>query len=148
MIKTIATGNLGKDAEVKTSQKTGKQFISFTMASTTGKDLTTWFNCGLFNEKLVAGNFAQYLKKGTKVMIIGAYIPRIWQKDSGEGVLDHSFMVHEIELLSPKGSQSAPEPGAPIAPAKTEKPAAAAAAPAPSAKPPTTEAAEDDDLPF
>lgn len=98
MQKTFITGNLGADCEVRTTQA-GKQLISFNVACTE-REITTWYNCTIFNERLIAANFDQYLKKGVKVLLIGKYIPKIWTDEQGEAKLDHAFYVHEVELMS------------------------------------------------
>ena len=64
---TIA-GNLGKDCEVQTNQR--GEFITFSVAVTEGSrenQKTTWFGCSSYQT-----NIAQYLKKGTKVVVTGS----------------------------------------------------------------------------
>ena len=64
---TIA-GNLGKSAEVQSNQK--GEFITFSVAVTEGSkenQKTTWFGCSSYQT-----NIAQYLKKGTKVVVTGS----------------------------------------------------------------------------
>tara|TARA_R100000664_G_C2750780_1_gene138102 strand:- start:351 stop:728 length:378 start_codon:yes stop_codon:yes gene_type:complete len=64
---TIA-GNLGKSAEVQSNQK--GEFITFSVAVTEGSrdnQKTTWFSCISYQT-----NIAQYLQKGTKVVVQGS----------------------------------------------------------------------------
>ena len=64
---TIA-GNLGKDCEVQSNQR--GEFITFSVAVTEGSrenQKTTWFGCSSYQT-----NIAQYLKKGTKVVVQGS----------------------------------------------------------------------------
>jgi len=64
---TIA-GNLGKDCEVQSNQR--GEFITFSVAVTEGSrenQKTTWFGCSSYQT-----NIAQYLKKGTKVVVTGS----------------------------------------------------------------------------
>lgn len=138
MNKTIVTGNLGRDAEIKTT-KGGKDFIAFSVANTekrAGEDVTTWFGCSIFNEKMVAGTIIKYLTKGKKVLIEGSYSPSTWAREDGTVEISHNFLVYNIELF---GGNDQDAPAAQTATAKLEKATAAA---------PTEEASEDDDLPF
>lgn len=74
MLKGILVGNLGADAEVKTSN--GKSFVSFKVAdSRTWDDAqgvkheeTTWVSCAMNGD---GGKILPYLKKGAKVMCVG-----------------------------------------------------------------------------
>jgi single-stranded DNA-binding protein len=66
---TIA-GNLGKSAEVQSNQK--GEFITFSVAVTEGSKenkKTIWFGCSSYKT-----NLAQYLLKGTKVVVTGTLI--------------------------------------------------------------------------
>ncbi|MCK4522490.1 MAG: single-stranded DNA-binding protein [Nanoarchaeota archaeon] len=135
MNKTIVSGHLGGDAEKKTT-KAGKDYLSFSMANTRGEN-TTWFNCSIFNEKTVIA-LQKYLRKGTKVLLVGYYNPTIWQTREGEHRLDHSLMVNEVELMGSRVPEAAPEPSAAPAPGKnTDIPSSA-----------DTAAGDKDDLPF
>ena len=74
MLKGILVGNLGADAEVKSSN--GKSFVSFKVAdSRTWEDAqgvkheeTTWVSCAMNGD---GGKVLPYLKKGVKVMCVG-----------------------------------------------------------------------------
>ena len=64
---TIA-GNRGKSAEVQSNQK--GEFITFSVAVTEGSrdnQKTNWFSCISYQT-----NIAQYLQKGTKVVVQGS----------------------------------------------------------------------------
>jgi len=64
---TIA-GNLGKSAEVQSNQK--GEFLTFSVAVTEGSkenQKTNWFSCISYQT-----NIAQYLQKGTKVVVQGS----------------------------------------------------------------------------
>jgi single-strand DNA-binding protein len=67
-------GNIGRDAELKTSEN-GNDYLNFSVASSEhskkedGNGQTTWVKVTLFGSK--AKNLAQYLKKGTQVFAIG-----------------------------------------------------------------------------
>lgn len=69
MIKVFASGNIGKDAEVKQVNEQ-HSVTSFSIASTKkvkGEDQTTWLNCQKWN----SDKLAPYLTKGTKVILSG-----------------------------------------------------------------------------
>lgn len=69
MIKIIATGNIGKDAELK--QIGGNNYACFSIAITEkvkGEARTTWVDV-LKHDK--EGKLTPYLKKGTRVQVIG-----------------------------------------------------------------------------
>ena len=62
-------GNVGQDAEIKTSKHDNKTFVRFSVAVNdgTGVDkVTTWFSCTTPFEKL-----AKHLTKGSKVTVMG-----------------------------------------------------------------------------
>ena len=61
-------GNLGQDPETKQTQS-GKEFVTFSVASKTGKDKTSWFNCVAFGK--TAELVSQYVKKGSLVYVSG-----------------------------------------------------------------------------
>lgn len=66
MLQLQFIGNLGKDAQVKTT-KEGREFLSFSVAVKTGENETTWLD--------VAANggakIAEYLRKGREVFVQG-----------------------------------------------------------------------------
>ena len=66
MLQLQFIGNLGRDAEVKTT-KEGREFLSFSVAVKTGENETTWLD--------VAANggakIAEYLRKGREVFVQG-----------------------------------------------------------------------------
>jgi single-strand DNA-binding protein len=114
MLKTILTGRLGQDATVK-SVSNGFDAISFTVACTETwvdksgqkQEQTTWLNCTIWRK---TGNtkIAEYLKKGTQVLIEGKPSARAWVSNTdntAKSVLE--IRVDQIELLgSPKQQQN------------------------------------------
>lgn len=74
MLKGFLVGNLGSDAEVK--NENGQQFVAFKVAdsrrwrdaSNQEHEETTWVSCTMNGE---GGNILPYLKKGTKVLVVG-----------------------------------------------------------------------------
>lgn len=88
---TVFRGNLGADAELKTS-KSGTPYLSFTVANSTNRKLdngewettnTTWKRVTTWDN---LDALAPHLKKGAAVLIEGYEELRTWQKeDGGEG---------------------------------------------------------------
>lgn len=69
MIKIIATGNIGKDAELK--QIGGNNYACFSIAITEkvkGESRTTWVDVVKHDKE---GKLTPYLKKGARVQVIG-----------------------------------------------------------------------------
>lgn len=69
MIKIIATGNIGKDAELK--QIGGNNYACFSIAITEkvkGEARTTWVDVVKHDKE---GKLTPYLKKGIRVQVIG-----------------------------------------------------------------------------
>ena len=67
----IIAGNIGKDAEVRSTQG-GDKVTGWTVAveDRTGKDKSTiWFDCTLWGKR--GESLAQYLTKGSKVCVSG-----------------------------------------------------------------------------
>lgn len=108
MIKIFATGNIGKDAEVKHVGDTN--IVSFSIASTKKgytkqdgtviEDITTWLNV----RKWKAEGLAPYLTKGTKVSIHGDLEIR-----EHEGKYYTTLIASEIEFNSNKGNNQTEE---------------------------------------
>jgi single-strand DNA-binding protein len=69
MYKIIFTGNVGKDAEVREIK--GYKVINFTVAIKVSKELTQWTECAIWRKLDQSVGIADYLKKGTKVLIEG-----------------------------------------------------------------------------
>lgn len=101
MIKIQFIGNLGKDAEVKTTQG-GKSYLSFSVGVSEtrqgGQTETTWLNCSAWSENMVNGKLKGYLKKGTKVYVEGKPTPRAYNNQAGEAVVSNDVMVNMVEL--------------------------------------------------
>lgn len=101
MLKAQIIGNLGKDAEVKTTQS-GQTLINFSVAHTVktqNGDKTVWVNCTRFVPQGQNSNIAQYLKKGTKVWCEGEPSARAWiNQSTGEANSSLELVVYQIEL--------------------------------------------------
>lgn len=104
-------GNLGRDAELKRTDRT--EILNFSVGAKTGRkdDETIWFSCALFGKR--AESLAPLLKKGKKVFVRGEFKLRQWSKGDRSGV-DVDVTVDEIELLSPKEGSSKEESNDPF----------------------------------
>lgn len=88
---TVFRGNLGADAELKTS-KGGTPYLSFTVANSTNRKMDNgeWETTNTTWKRVTAWDnldaLAPHLKKGAAVLIEGYEELRTWQKeDGGEG---------------------------------------------------------------
>ena len=99
MVQLQFIGNLGKDAEVKTTNN-GKTVINFNAAYTTGygdNKVTTWVSCAKWGEKT---GIAEYLKKGVKVFVSGEPVLQTYTKQDGTTATQLALNVRDIELLT------------------------------------------------
>jgi single-strand DNA-binding protein len=109
------TGNLGKDAEVK-SLPSGTTVCEFSVAVKSGygdKEKTNWANCVIFGKK-AEGRLPEFLKKGAQVAISGELELQEWENDKGKGS-KLSLVVSELDLIggvasSAQSSQSQQQP--------------------------------------
>lgn len=77
---TIIAGNVGKDAELRTTQG-GESVLGFSVAVYNGKDKqgqdrpATWWSCSLWGVR--ADKLAPYIKKGAKMTVQGRPSARV-----------------------------------------------------------------------
>jgi single-strand DNA-binding protein len=122
MIKTIITGNLTNNAEVRTTPS-GKTVCGFTVAVNHGSrenPRTDYFKCSIWGQR-AEGKLPEYLKKGTKVLVEGivgaeAYMP----KEGNEPKAVLTLLVEELELLGGNGKSDQQEDRKPQTPAAAE----------------------------
>lgn len=94
MYKLQITGNIGKNAELKTIK--GKSYAEFSVAVSKGKDLTEWVKCFKLDEN---GKLYKYLLKGTKVYCEGQpSVSGYIKEDKAVGSL--SLFVNDLEFFS------------------------------------------------
>jgi single stranded DNA-binding protein len=140
MNKSIISGNLGRDAEIKQAMANARKYIVFTLANTEkigSVETTTWFQCFIHNQKICESTLVNYLKKGTKVLLEGRQMSEIWNKPDGTNVVTNSINVHSIELMGSSNHQPVETMASATPPAaKVEQP------------PVDQGAKNDDDLPF
>ena len=102
MYKTILLGNIGKDCVVNTVN--GKSVCNFSVAQTekykdaqgTQHEKTRWFDCALWRDNT---SIAQYLKKGTKVLLEGQVDVKQFQRQDGTQGVGMTFRVSNLTLL-------------------------------------------------
>lgn len=101
-LNTMVIGNIGSDAVIK--QTNGRSVINFNVAHTEKfknaqgavVEKTTWLSCAYWPENT---KLAEYLKKGTQVMVTGTPDPVIYTKD-GTPRIDFKLRVTMVKLLS------------------------------------------------
>jgi len=111
MNKSILTGNLGGDAEVKETNDKSRKFIFFNLANSEKSKngyVTTWYKCYIQNDKLVESKLIDYLKKGSKVLIEGKISAKNWTKDDGTIMLDMVFNIYNLESNSSNQNNNEP----------------------------------------
>jgi single-strand DNA-binding protein len=106
VVTIVASGRLGRDAELK-SLESGP-LLTWSMASDTGKDQTTWFRCSLFGKRGTA--LAQYLVKGVKVVVSGRLKVREYQSKDGETKTSVEIDVQDLSFASSKKETSSASP--------------------------------------
>jgi len=102
MYKTILLGNIGKDCVVNTVN--GKSVINFSTCHTevwrdaqgNKQEKSRWFDCALWRDNT---SIAQYLKKGTKVLLEGQIDVKQFQRQDGTQGVGMTFRVSNLTLL-------------------------------------------------
>ena len=107
-------GYIGQDAEVKDLGH--NQVINFSVAvsesyvnKTTNEKVTntTWYECAKWGNNT---SVAQFLKKGTQVLVEGKPTARSWQKEDGSLVSILGVSVLNLSLLGGAKSENNPPP--------------------------------------
>lgn len=97
MIKIIATGNIGKDAELK--QIGGNNYACFSIAITEkvkGESRTTWVDVVKYDKE---GKLTPYLKKGVRVQVISKPTTSGYTNKNGDIVSTLTIWVmNELEF--------------------------------------------------
>lgn len=119
--KLIIIGNLGRDPEMR-YMPDGTPVTNISVAtsrrwnSTDGSknEETTWFRVTLWRRD--AENAAQYLKKGSKVLVEGRLTPdkatggpKIWTRQDGTAGANYEVTAEKITYLSSKTSEGGAE---------------------------------------
>lgn len=106
------SGQLGKDAELRTLGD-GTPVCGFSVADSQGKDKPTiWWNCSIFGKR--AESLKQYLVKGQSVTVVGNVSEREWTDKEGLKRKSMDIRVNDVALQGgkPQASQ-APSRAAP-----------------------------------
>ena len=106
--QTIIIGNLGKDVDLRYTPD-GVPVASFSVATSehwtdkngAPQERTTWFKVTTWNK--LADNCAQFLHKGSKVMVIGRIATSAWTNQAGEPQATLELTASTVKFLSPKG---------------------------------------------
>lgn len=109
--KITLSGNLGADAELRYT-KSGSPVVSFSLAVNertpqgdgTWGEYTNWPDCVMFGKRAEA--LAPWLRKGTKISLLGHIHTRSYQKD-GQSIKRWEVRVDDVELMQYKREQQA-----------------------------------------
>lgn len=123
MNKAILIGHVGKDPEIRDAN--GKKVATFSLATTDGKDKTTWHN--IVTWERTAELVEKYVKKGSHIAIQGRISNRSYDDKEGNKKYVTEIVADWIELL---GSRPTDQP--------SQEPT----------QPPVQENGPADDLPF
>lgn len=100
MNKVILVGNLTRDVELRETQ-TGKNVATFSIAvNRPFSDQTDYFNITVWDKQ--GENCAKFLKKGSKVGIVGYLYNRSYEANDGTKRTITEFNATEVEFLTPK----------------------------------------------
>ena len=94
------TGNLTKDVDLRTTPN-GKSVATLSIAvKRPYSDESDYFNAVVWDKK--AENCAKFLKKGSKVGIVGYVYNRSYESNDGTKRTITEINANEVEFLSPK----------------------------------------------
>ena len=114
MNKIIITGNISRDIEKRETQN-GKAVANFSIAvSRPFSEETDFFNVTIWGNQ--AENCAKYLKKGSKVGIVGTLQNRSYEANDGTKRTITEIVAEQVEFLSPKQAEES------VASVKRERP--------------------------
>lgn len=99
------SGNLGRDAEVKTVGQHTVTTFSIAVRSGYGEKASTfWLNCNAWNRD----KLSQYLTKGSRVVVSGELSLREYDKKDGTKGQLLELRVNDIDLPPRQQSEAAP----------------------------------------
>lgn len=154
--QVILIGNLGSDPDTRFMQD-GSAVTNISIATSeswkdkrTGEqqERTEWHRVCFFNK--LAEIAAQYLKKGSKVYVMGSLRTRKWQDSNGQDRYSTEIVANEMQMLDSRGSD---QPNDSALPPHMQQPHTAPkpqADPQPQPQPDQKELDDkfDDDIPF
>jgi single-strand DNA-binding protein len=110
-----ATGNLGRDVEVR---QAGKSMVAtFPLAITIGfgeRQKTLWVRCNLWGAR-AEGGLIQYLKKGAQVAVSGELSENAFTGNDGIEKKSLEVNINSLDLIGGK-RDSVPQPASPSQP--------------------------------
>lgn len=108
MNRLVITGNLTRDPELRTTQS-GKSVCTFTVAvNRRGQQKETdYFRVSAWDK--LGENCNQFLAKGRKVAVVGSVSVHTYTTQNGETRADLAVVAQEVEFLTPKAEERAPE---------------------------------------
>jgi|TARA_Y100000289_G_scaffold2676_1_gene2555 single-strand DNA-binding protein len=95
MLNITAHGNIGKDPE--TREVNGNQVASFSLASRTGKDQTTWLNCQVWGKR--ADTVMEYMHKGDAITVSGR--GKLQEYERKDGATGYSLQLDVNDFTLP-----------------------------------------------
>ena len=102
MLSINATGNLGRDPELK---KVGdNELAEFSIAARTGKDETTWLKCAVWGKR--ANTVMEYIKKGDQISVSGSGKLVEYEKKDGSNGASVEVRVNDFTLPSKSKSEA------------------------------------------
>lgn len=118
MINTVTiAGNLTRDAEYFVTKNGGKILKGGIAVNERVKDGDTWadrpnyIDWALFGER--AEKLEQYLKRGTKVCMVGRLRYESWEDRDGNKRSKLTVIANDVEFMTPRGDSAQPaKPGA------------------------------------
>ena len=103
MNKVILTGHISRDIETRQTAS-GKAVANFSIAvARFGGEGADFFNITVWGNQ--AENCAKYLKKGSKVGIVGTLQNRSYEDNDGTKRTVTEINASEVEFLSPKQAE-------------------------------------------
>lgn len=101
MINVNFNGRLGADAEVKTSAKSGKQYVAMRVATDefrNGEKGTAWMNVTYHGDRAI--KMQEYLKKGNAVTVMGVETVSTYQNKNGETMVSRDVLADRVEFVN------------------------------------------------
>ena len=106
---TVA-GQLGKDAELRTTPN-GDPVLNFSIADSQGREKPTlWWNCQIWGKR--ATSLAPHMLKAQSVTVSGTVSQRTYTKDGVEKTT-MDIRVNDVALQGGRKEESAPRPQTP-----------------------------------
>ena len=109
--QTVLVGNLTRDPELKTTA-TGKQMTRFSIASnrtfkgSSGEKQKETLYMTIVTWAGQAETCARFLKKGSKVLVVGRLTSREYNTDDGQKRRVYEIVAQEVQFLSTRNNEN------------------------------------------